>query len=224
MTKLKPDYASMLRAEMGQKLTPKQAEMLVALSEKERDYALKLDALDKANVALTDKSKRLEEVEKALVSKTNLLNRAESKIADRERDLVRIKEQLADKEKMVAQVRVLLESERLEKEQQLIAFKQQLAQYHNMASELKGLKEKVKTSYSTQDVSDYLGQIISAFNESTASDNQYAKYVINNMDVDLKVRVYGDEKDSLRFTAPNVTETTEESLSSIKISIQAIPN
>lgn len=224
MTKIKRSYASIIRDEVGSKLTANQLEVLAALSKKEDDYELKVEALNQANVALVDKEKHLVEIEKALLDKTNLLQRTESKLLEREKDLVNIKAQLVDREKIVAQIRAELEVERFESQQQLAAFKNQLEHYHQVESELKGLKEKVKTSYSTKDVSDYLSQVISTFNESTASDNQYAKYVINNMDVDLKVRVYGDDKNSLRFTAPNVTETTEESLSSIKISIQAIPN
>ncbi|HDR1022396.1 TPA: hypothetical protein QB352_001665 [Pasteurella multocida] len=67
----------------------------------------------------------------------------------------------------------------------------------------------MKNSYGIQDVSEYLNQVISEFNESIASYNEYAKYVINNMDVDLKVRLYSDEKNDLRFTSPDVTENTK---------------
>ncbi|WP_424406673.1 hypothetical protein [Pasteurella sp. PK-2025] len=174
---------------------------------------------------------KLIDSEKILGLRDKSINELQDRLAEKEKVVLQhhdeinsIRDALVQKERVLADTRVSLELERLTNSEQLEAFKKQIKGYHDMESQLGVLKEKVKTSYGIQDVSEYLNQVISEFNESTASDNEHAKYVINNMDVDLKVRVYGDEKNDLRFTSPDVTENTKESLSSIKISIKAIPN
>lgn len=139
------------------------------------------------------------------------------------KELEAVKLALNDKALELAKAQALLEAERVETAKKSEAFKKQYESYLDMENELNCLKKKIVTSYSTEDISSYLNQIIKDFNSSSLSDNNIATYVINNMDVDLKVRIYGDEKDSIRFTAPSITETTEDSLSSIKISIQAVP-
>lgn len=138
-------------------------------------------------------------------------------------ELKSIKEALNQKSVDLAKAEALLEAEKLEASNKIAAFEREYEKSLDMQQELKDLKSKMVTSYSTEDISNYLNQVIKDFNASNESDNSVATYVINNMDVDLKVRIYGDEKDSLRFTAPSITETTEDSLSSIKISIQAVP-
>ena len=88
-------------------------------------------------------------------------------------------------------------------------------------------KTKKAVPYTPDTISSYLNNTIREFNESNASDDKMARYVINSMDVDLKVRVFDDsenDKDSpIKFVAPKVSETSEDSLSSLKISIQAVP-
>lgn len=97
-----------------------------------------------------------------------------------------------------------------------------------LASRLKEL-EKISscTSYTTNDISAFLNKTIRDFNSNTDSDSDVAKYIINSMDVDLKVRVLEDNDDdgetTFKFLAPKISETSEESLSSIKITIQAVP-
>lgn len=139
------------------------------------------------------------------------------------KELEAVKSALSDKALELAKAQAMLEAERVEAAKKIEAFKKQYESYLDMENELNALKKKITTSYTTEDISNYLNKIIRDFNSSSVSDNNIATYVINNMDVDLKVRIYGDEKDSLRFTAPSITETTEDSLSSIKISIQAVP-
>ena len=88
-------------------------------------------------------------------------------------------------------------------------------------------KRRDCTRYSTKDISSFLNKTINDFNTNTASDSNEARYIINSMDVDFKVRVLddvdGDGETDFKFVAPQVSETSEESLSSIKISIQAVP-
>lgn len=85
------------------------------------------------------------------------------------------------------------------------------------------VQNTIGTSYSAEDLSNYLSKTIEDFNKNSSTEDIYAKYVISSMDIDLKAQVFHDEKNNLRFSAPNLEKTTENSLSSIKISIRAIP-
>ncbi|MBR4084868.1 MAG: hypothetical protein IKK33_11365 [Lachnospiraceae bacterium] len=138
-------------------------------------------------------------------------------------ELEAVKAALNEKAAELAKTQALLEAERIETEKKIAVFREQYEYYCELEEKLNALNKKITTSYSTQDIATYLNQIIKDFNQNTESDSEIASYVINNMDVDLKVRIYGDEENSLRFTAPNITETSEDSLSSIKITVQAVP-
>jgi len=151
------------------------------------------------------------------------LEEKETEFDGKVRELEALKSALDDKAAKLAETQALLEAERIENAKRIATFQRQYAGYLELEKKFNALNDKVATSYSTQDISSYLNQIIRDFNQSTESDSEIATYVINSMDVDLKVRIYGEDKDTLRFTAPSITETTEDSLSSIKISIQAVP-
>lgn len=86
------------------------------------------------------------------------------------------------------------------------------------------LQKQFDSSYTAEDLSVYLNQMIVNFNKSMENNGSQVKYIINSMDVDLKAQVFHDENGTLRFCAPNLENPTEESLSDIKISIRAIPN
>lgn len=164
--------------------------------------------------------KRLTAIERDAISR---LEQKEAEYDSKICELEAVKAILNEKAAELARAQALLEAERIETEKKIAVFKEQYENYRELEDKLSALNKKITTSYSTQDIATYLNQIIRDFNQSTESDSEIASYVINNMDVDLKVRIYGDEKDSLRFTAPSITETTEDSLSSIKISVQAVP-
>lgn len=91
------------------------------------------------------------------------------------------------------------------------------------------IRTAVKTSYTAHELSEYLNKTIAAFNEEASSDNAYARYIINGMDVDLKAQLYTDTKSGdaeggiLRFTAADAAVNGAEALSSIRISIRAVP-
>jgi len=133
------------------------------------------------------------------------------------------KAQLEEKQKLLTEKTFELENAKIEANKQKEILKGEIARFGDIENRFITLEKKVNTAYTAKDLSNYLNQVIKEFNESKASDNNMATYIINNMDVDLKVRIYGDDQESIRFSAPNITETTEDSLSSIKISIQAIP-
>ncbi|MCR5458966.1 MAG: hypothetical protein K6F51_03615 [Acetatifactor sp.] len=160
---------------------------------------------------------------KAQMEAMDLLEAKEFAFDQKEIELQQIKGQLESKITQLAKNELLLDNAKLEATKQKEFFQKEIEKFADLQNAYEVLEKKVKTAYTSKDLSAYLNQVIKEFNESSASDSEVATYVINNMDVDLKVRIFGDEKDSLRFCAPNVTESTEDSLSSIKISIQAIP-
>lgn len=112
----------------------------------------------------------------------------------------------------------------VEKEQS----EKKLLEYQNKVAEALQTAEKIETnvkvSYSAEDLSAYLNQAISDFNKNAEAQDGPAKYIINSMDVDLKAQIFHDEESKvLRFCAPNLEKITDESLSTIKISIRAVP-
>lgn len=111
---------------------------------------------------------------------------------------------------------------------QIAEQKKILKELQDKASEVSKMNDTLRrqfdSSYTAEELSAYLNQTIANFNKNAETDNSYAKYVINSMDVDLKAQVFHDENGVLRFSAPNLENPTEEGLSSIKISIRAIPN
>lgn len=163
-------------------------------------------------------------------------------VEDKLEELESIRAALDDKSEKLAVAEVALKAEQIEAAKKTEAFKKEYERYQESQDALDKLREQIRTSYSTDDISSFLNETIRKFNDEHSSDSSVAQYVINNLDVDLKVRIYDDsqikidekgeivanenasnDKRSLRFIAPGLNETTEDSLSSIKITIQAVP-
>lgn len=151
------------------------------------------------------------------------LKNLESKIVEYDEKIQKL-EYLASE---LATMKLELEAERIKAERLTAAYDAEYQKFLDSKDEYEKLQKKTTASYSTEDVSSFLNKMINDFNTSNASDTDVAKYIINNMDVDLKVRVFDDSKGngekSFKFTAPSINETSEDSLSSIKITIQAVP-
>ncbi|WP_295678099.1 hypothetical protein [uncultured Fibrobacter sp.] len=169
-------------------------------------------------------------------------------------ELESMQAKLNEKSVELANTKISLEAELIDAKNQTEAFKAKYEECKSAEQQLNMLLDQVDSSYSSEDISKFLNQMINDFNESTNSDSEYAKYVINSMDVDLKVRIYDESKydkqkilsvkngetangnsgkddvgngnvgeKKFRFVAPKINETSEDSLSSIKITIQAVP-
>lgn len=162
-------------------------------------------------------------IEVALVQLENHQKLLDEKTADYERKVVELQKIQAE----LAKAEVKLETERVEANSQKQAFLAEIEDLLKVKAEYDHLLKEKVTSYTTEDISSFLNKTINDFNTNTESDSDVAKYIINNMDVDLKVRVHndddGDGKQSFKFVAPSINETGEDSLSSIKITIQAVP-
>lgn len=134
---------------------------------------------------------------------------------------------LESKTRELAQKRVLLDAATIEVENQRAAYANAQSELLQWKEECEKLKKNETVTYSTKDISTFLNETIKKFNDEHVSDSEVAQYVINSMDVDLKVRVFddsqNDKENPIKFVAPSATETSEDSLSSIKISIQAVP-
>ena len=160
---------------------------------------------------------------KAQKEAINLLEKKEQAFNQTELELKEAKTQLEEKVKQLAQLNCILDNTRAEAQMQKDILTGEIARLGDLDNKYADLDKKMNTAYTAKDLSNYLNQVIKEFNDSKASDSQMATYVINNMDVDLKTRIYAEDGSNLKFCAPDITEKSEDSLSSIKISIQAIP-
>lgn len=96
----------------------------------------------------------------------------------------------------------------------------------SVKTELDIIKGTVQTSFTPEDISSYLNSTIETFNNkvnTVASIDSAVNYVINGMDVDLKTQVYKDKQKGIMFNSADIASKSEDSLSSIKFSIRAIP-
>ena len=83
------------------------------------------------------------------------------------------------------------------------------------------LSSKMDASYTAKDLAEYFNDTIDSFNEKMNDTQGSVNYVINTMDVDLKAQIV-KSKNELRFlTDPE--STSDSSISSVKITINAIP-
>ncbi len=93
----------------------------------------------------------------------------------------------------------------------------------SIRNELELLRGKIKSSYSPEELSSYLGDAIQSFNRQDHSEDPGVGYVINSMDIDLKTQIFSDQQNGVRFAPADLGTKSEQSLSSVKISIRAVP-
>lgn len=91
------------------------------------------------------------------------------------------------------------------------------------ANELNLLRSKFKAAYTAEELSGYLNSAIDSFNSQVNTVDSAVNYIINGMDLDLKAQVYKDEQSRMMFTVADLASKSENSLSTIKISIRAVP-
>ena len=213
------------------------------LNEAEKLLSSRTLELDDTKKQLERQSLKLNDAEKLLSSRTLELDDAKKLLSSRTLELDDAKKllnsqslKLGETEKILdgkiselAKTSVELETAKRVLDLQSVAFDRNRAKLEQELEQAQSNLEKTKKAvpYTPDTISSYLNNTIREFNESNASDDKMARYVINSMDVDLKVRVFDDsenDKDSpIKFVAPKVSETSEDSLSSLKISIQAVP-
>ncbi len=84
------------------------------------------------------------------------------------------------------------------------------------------LSTGMMTSYTPEDISNNLNDIIDQFDERVDIKKSAVGYVVNTVDVDLKAQVFMDERGKLHFLSGKPS-AGQEAYSNIKISIRAIP-
>lgn len=182
--------------------------------------------LEDAKIMLDSQSLKLTEAEKLLAGRTLDLDSAKIKLDTLSLKLTDVEKSLASKTLELTDLKTTLESKDAELKLRSEAFANLSEKLTEANTALQKANEKQTASYTADDISSFLNNSIKEFNENNTSDSDAAKYVINGMDVDLKVRIFDDGKNgekSLKFLAPKVGETSEDSLSSLKFSIQAVP-
>ena len=90
-------------------------------------------------------------------------------------------------------------------------------------NELELIRSKVKASYTAEDMSDYLNSTIESFNSQVNTVDSEVNYVINAMDIELKAQVYKDDQSRMMLSSADIATKSDNSLSSIKFSIRAVP-
>ena len=90
-------------------------------------------------------------------------------------------------------------------------------------NELDLIRSKFKTSYTAEDLSDYLNSAIESFNSQVNIVDSEVNYVINAMDIELKAQVYKDDQSRMMLSSADIASKSDNSLSSIKFSIRAVP-
>lgn len=96
------------------------------------------------------------------------------------------------------------------------------AEKTRLEQETQQINQTINTSFTAEEFSQHLHRTIEVFNE-TQSHNQHADYMISSMDVDLKARIYTEKTGRLLFSGPDISRSGSEGLSTIKITIKAVP-
>ena len=209
------------------------------LDDTKKQLSSRMLELDDTKKQLSSRTLELDNTKNQLTSRTLELDNTKNQLTSRTRELDDAQKQLNSQLLKLDETEKILDEKLIELAQKSFDLKTAKSEYDLQSKALaensealtraKIDLEKVKkmASYSTDDISALLNNTIKEFNESKAYEDKMARYVINSMDVDLKVRVFddseNDKKNPIKFVAPRVNETSEDSLSSIKISIQAVP-
>ncbi|MEJ6951284.1 hypothetical protein [Natronospora cellulosivora (SeqCode)] len=141
-----------------------------------------------------------------------------------ERQLIRKREDFIDLNSQYISLRQRhehLEKEKNELSKLYIAEQELKRSYYQ---ELQNLNEKLKLSFDPEGFSTYIHSTIDNFNAQVNKSDNSVNYVIGELDVDLKVELSKNKDDGgISFIAPKISAKGEETLSSLKFSIRAIP-
>lgn len=105
-----------------------------------------------------------------------------------------------------------------------------LEQYLELQKERNELKQnldvvnnKLQTTFSAAQLSSYLTNAIDSFNKQVNASNNAVNYIINGMDVEFKATIAKDDANQMVLSAPDLASSSGEALSTIKLSIRAVP-
>jgi exonuclease VII small subunit len=91
-----------------------------------------------------------------------------------------------------------------------------------LQNDLNTVKAKVNNLYSSDDLSEYLTGIIGKFNSQNIEGDAPVAYMVSNVDLELKAQVVKDGND-FKFMSADPETKSADSMSTIKISVKAVP-
>jgi len=91
-----------------------------------------------------------------------------------------------------------------------------------LQQDLDTVKTKLGNAYSAEDLTGYLGGLIDSFNSKATVTDSPVGYMVSNVDLELKAQIDNDGKD-LKLVSADPTVKSAESMSTIKISVRAVP-
>ena len=80
-----------------------------------------------------------------------------------------------------------------------------------------------QASFEIKDLSEYLTDIINAFNEKVNTGDGNVNYIIKELDLELKTYISKTENSELRMSPPDLSTNSDEALSRIRFTIGAVP-
>lgn len=85
------------------------------------------------------------------------------------------------------------------------------------------INNKFHAAFTPLQLSNYLTNAIDSFNNQVNTSKNAVKYVINGMDIEFKGTMAKDDTNQIVLSAPDIASSSSEALSTIRLSIQAVP-
>ncbi|ETA80827.1 hypothetical protein [Youngiibacter fragilis] len=90
-------------------------------------------------------------------------------------------------------------------------------------AELEILRKRFETSFSAEELSGYLNSAVDTFNMQENTSDPNVNYIINGLDLQLKAKLFKDDQDRMMLTGADVASKSENTISTLNISIRAVP-
>ncbi len=90
-------------------------------------------------------------------------------------------------------------------------------------AELDILRERFAASFSAEELSGYLNSAVDTFNRQENTSDPNVNYIINGLDLQLKAKLFKDDQDRMMLTGADISSKSENTISTLNISIRAVP-
>jgi chromosome segregation ATPase len=211
-------------AQQNSEISALKADNLSRINAYEEKLKTLMDAAAQKDLEIANLNSRVIELARQGVSDKTL-------IADMEN--LNIKYEILKKETMVKDLELVskrAETNRLTAEKENLArdyaslkdsYLQEQQEKTRYRQDLDLMNEKLKVSFTADEMSNYFSKAIDSFNKNINSANTSLNYVINEMDVELKTALSRNDTNEMLMTAPNIVN--ENAFSTVKFSIRAVP-
>jgi hypothetical protein len=102
-----------------------------------------------------------------------------------------------------------------------LSFRGPIASAPTIGQEEPGTLKKSENSYTAEEALDYFGSVLNEFNSKAAKAGGNIEYIASSVEANLKSQAYKD--DEFLMTGVDVSKVGESGVSSVKISIKAVP-